>query len=200
MNRLHRWYCRSAHWQSTLDRLVPWGLGDLDLGDHVLELGPGGGLVTRRLATRTARVTAIDCDCSLAGGLRGLPGVRLVCGDAAQLPFASRTFSAVVAFTMLHHVPTADRQQCLFREASRTLRPGGVFVGVDPRSSLGLRFFHLRDTFVPIPPHDIGSRLAAAGFDAIDVDVAPGYVKFGARSRVDAAAAAPVTSPIDPPR
>ena len=134
---------------------------------------------------RSARVTAIDHDPSTVGALHGLSGVNVVCGDAAQLPFATGTFSAAVAFTMLHHMPTEDRQQRLFREAFRALRPGGVFVGVDPRFSLGLWLFHIRDTCLPIAPNAVGPRLAAAGFEAISIDVELGYVKFCARARAE---------------
>ena len=60
MKRLHACYCRSRHWRSTLDRLVPWALADVDLGDHVLELGPGHVPTIPLLRSRTRRVTAID--------------------------------------------------------------------------------------------------------------------------------------------
>lgn len=164
---------------------MPWGLARLDLGDHVLELGPGAGLVTRPLAMQSARVTAIDRDPSAVDAVHGLAGVNVVCGDAAHLPFATGTFSAVVAFTTLHHIPTEGQQQCLFREASRALRPGGVFVGVDPRFSVALWLFHIRDTCVPIAPNAVGPRLVAAGFEHISVDVKAGYLRFCARTRVE---------------
>jgi hypothetical protein len=47
MNRLHRWYCRSSHWKKTLENeVLPEVLSGVNLGDEVLELGPGPGLAT----------------------------------------------------------------------------------------------------------------------------------------------------------
>src|SRR6516165_7436715 len=47
MNRLHRWYCRSSRWKRTLDNnILPWALSGIQLGEQVLEVGPGPGLTT----------------------------------------------------------------------------------------------------------------------------------------------------------
>src|SRR5689334_5481452 len=123
MNRLHNLYCRSAHWRSTLEHLVRWAVADVELGEHVLELGPGNRPVMPLLNSRTRRVTAIENDALAIAVLRHQPALGLVRGDAIDLPFATSSFSAVVAFTMPHHIPTAALQQRLFREVLRTLRP-----------------------------------------------------------------------------
>lgn len=183
MKRLHACYCRSRHWRSTLDRLVPWALADVDLGDHVLELGPGHVPTIPLLRSRTRRVTAIDTDAAIAR-LRCQPGLGLVRGDAASLPFATGTFSAVVAFTMLHHIPTAELQQQLFREVYRTLTPGGVFVGTDARLSLSLWLFHLGETCACIPPDEAAARFASAGFTNIVVERQARFFSFRAHASV----------------
>lgn len=54
-------------------------------GDHVLEIGPGRGTLTRELARRAGRVTAIEADRRLAGELTdALAGsnVTVITGDA----------------------------------------------------------------------------------------------------------------------
>jgi SAM-dependent methyltransferase len=180
MNWLHRHYCSSSHWRRTLDGLVPWALDGVSLGDHVLELGPGPGQVTPMLLSRRARVTCIDRDPTMVDAFRlqRIGGAAIVRGDGTILPFAIATFSAVVAFTMLHHLPTAALQDRLFHEAFRALRPGGVFVGMDPRTSVGLRLVHLGDNCVPVEPETIGLRLAAAGFHDIAVQARSRYVRF----------------------
>jgi len=44
MNRLHRWYCQSSQWKQKLEnKILPWSLGGVDLGDEVLEMRPGAG-------------------------------------------------------------------------------------------------------------------------------------------------------------
>jgi len=64
----------------------------------------------------------------------GLGHVRLVCGCAERLPFADRSFSAVVAGDVIEHV--AD-QAATLAEAHRVLRPGGrAFLAAPNRFSL----------------------------------------------------------------
>ena len=55
MNGLHRWLCLSALWKIALERkLLPWVLKGIDLGDNLLEVGPGPGLTTDFLRTRVS--------------------------------------------------------------------------------------------------------------------------------------------------
>lgn len=196
MNWLHRRYCRSARWHRTIAALAAWALADVTLGREVLELGPGPGVTTSLLSARAPRVTAIDSDGTTACVLRSRSGVAVVQGDAAALPFGPASFSAVAAFTMLHHVRSAVDQDHVLAEVARVLTPGGVLVGCDIRAGCGLRLAHLGDTYVPIDPTGFGARLRQAGLTAVRIDVRPGYFRFLAvsetiigRDRVPAAQA-----------
>jgi len=63
-------------------------LAELDDADVVLEIGPGLGVLTRRLADRTAHVHAVELDRSLEPHLAQLaarPNVDLHWGDALRL-------------------------------------------------------------------------------------------------------------------
>jgi 16S rRNA (adenine1518-N6/adenine1519-N6)-dimethyltransferase len=63
-------------------------LAELDATDVVLEIGPGLGVLTRRLADRTAHVHAVELDRSLEPHLAQLaarPNVDLHWGDALRL-------------------------------------------------------------------------------------------------------------------
>lgn len=199
MNRLHAWYCGTGHWARTVERdLFDWTLDRASLGDRLLELGAGSGTVTTHLRQRVARVTAVDIDARALGRLRdrvrmdsmsdaspdrhGRP-VSVATADAAALPFEARTFSAVAAFTMVHHLPGVGRQRGLIAEVGRVLRPGGIFVGCDALWTLGLRLFHLGDTFAPVDPDWWAAELGAAGFDVLDVSAAGRYLRWQARSR-----------------
>ena len=52
MNRVHNLLCSSDWWARRVEeKLVPWGLNGVDLGEEVLEVGPGFGATTRVLAT-----------------------------------------------------------------------------------------------------------------------------------------------------
>ena len=185
MNLVHRWLCRSARWRKVLgDIVVPWVLEGLDLGDQILEVGPGPGLTTDLLRRRTQRVTALEIDSALAHSLgRRLRGtnVDVIQGDGAAMPFEDARFSGAVSFTMLHHVPSAALQDQLLREVRRVLQPGGIFAGVDLRQSLGMRILHFRDTLVPVDPGSLGSRLESAGFADASVDVNPYAFRFRAQ-------------------
>lgn len=168
MNRVHRWYCRSDRWRRTVtDALAPWVLRDATLGADVLEVGAGPGLVTDVLRARAARVTAVEIEpalaTALAARLRGT-NVDVVQADATALPLPDGRFSAAVCCTMLHHVPSAALQDRLLAEVRRVLRPGGLFVGSDSRTSAAFRLVHLFDTLVPVDPDGFAARLRAAGF------------------------------------
>jgi SAM-dependent methyltransferase len=184
MNRFHRWYCRTARWRETVERtLMPWVLTGAELGDAVLEIGPGPGLTTDVLRTRTEQLTSVEIDPALAAALRRrLVGsnVRVIEADATALPFADGSFSGAVACTMLHHVPSPAAQDRLLREVWRVLRPGARFVGSDSMTSLLFRLAHLRDTMVLVDPDRFGARLEAAGFHGVAVDRAPSAFRFRA--------------------
>jgi SAM-dependent methyltransferase len=161
--------------------VLPHALDGLDLGPRVLELGPGYGASTGPLATRARSLTVLEADPLLADRLRAeLGSVRVVNGDATSMGFGAGSFSAVVCFTMLHHLPGAAAQDRLFAEAARVLRPGGVFAGTDSRSSLRWRLIHLGDICTPVDPGTLPSRLGAAGFTRVAVDANERLVRFAA--------------------
>ena len=189
MNRFHRWYCRTGHWRHTIqDQIVPWVLRDIDLGDHVLEIGPGPGLTTDVVARKVGSLTAVEIDTDLATRLRDrLTGtnVTVETGDATDLPYPDSTFSGAVSFTMLHHVPSTELQDRLLREVRRVLRPGGVFAGSDSRTSTVFRLAHVADTMVLVDPDTIAERLGEAGFTDVDVQVAKDAFRFRATVPTD---------------
>ena len=92
MNDDHLRLCASAEWAALVrDDLLPWVLGEDELGDDVLELGAGPGLVTDLLVERAPRVTAVEIDEQLATALRErMQGrcVEVVTADATALPDA----------------------------------------------------------------------------------------------------------------
>jgi SAM-dependent methyltransferase len=183
MNRLHRWYCRSDAWAARMRDELSRVLRGVELGDAVLEIGPGPGLTTDLLRARVPRVTAIEIDPRLAEALRQRTlgqGVEVVTGDATAMPFQAARFSAVVSFTMLHHLPSPQSQDRLLAEVCRVLRPGGMLVGSDSTASFLFRLAHLGDTMVLVDPDRFASRLQAAGFT--DARVQRGNRTFGFRA------------------
>lgn len=48
MNRVHLWLCRSPMWRMALEqKLLPWVLNGLPLGEDLLEVGAGSGVDDR---------------------------------------------------------------------------------------------------------------------------------------------------------
>ena len=79
------------HWLSDsryLSRIA--AAGDLSPADTVVEIGPGTGLLTERLADRAERLIAVEVDPRLAAGLRerfdGRPNVVILEGDVLETP------------------------------------------------------------------------------------------------------------------
>ena len=186
MNWFHRQVCRSGRWRRRVEgELLPRALQGVELGDDVLEVGPGPGVTTDLLRDRTRRLTALEVDAAAAAALQKRlegSGVRVVHGDGAAMPFADGSFSGVAAFTMLHHVPTTALQDRLLAEVRRVLRPGGLFAGFDGVGSFLFRLIHLGDTYMPVNPDTFGRRLEGAGFADVAVERTGARFRFRARS------------------
>jgi SAM-dependent methyltransferase len=173
MNERHLQLCASAEWAETVRTdILPWALGERNLGEEVLEIGPGPGHTTQLLRGIVPRLTAVEVDESLATALaQRMTGsnVEVVHADATRLPFHDRRFSGATAFTMLHHVPSAAQQDRLLAEVCRVLRPGGVLIGVDSIDGPEWRELHVGDICMPVDPATFSERLLKAGF--VDVEV-----------------------------
>jgi ubiquinone/menaquinone biosynthesis C-methylase UbiE len=180
--------CRSGLWRRHVEReLLPWVLTGIDLGDDVLEIGPGPGVTTDVLAARSPRLTALEIDTRLAKALRERTAgstVEVVEGDGTAMPFPDGRFSAVVSCTMLHHVSSPELQDRLLAEASRVIRPGGVFAGCDSIGSMLFSLAHLGDTMVLVEPGRFRPRLERAGFADIEIERGRRAFRFRARRPV----------------
>ena len=110
-----------AYWQYSprLFELVP------DPGDRTLDLGCGEGRVSRDLAARGHRVTAVDGSPTLLAAAReAQDDVEFLLADAADLPFSDETFDLAVAYNVLMDVQDMPGA---IHEVARVLRPGGRF-------------------------------------------------------------------------
>jgi SAM-dependent methyltransferase len=186
MNLAHNVLCSSGLWRRRVERkLVPWGLEDLELGDDVLELGPGFGATTRLLGQALpGRLTALELDERYCARLRRELADRatVVQGDARSLPFVQGRFSAVVCFTMLHHIPGTSQQDRAFAEIARVIRPGGTIAGTDSIGAGRLfRLIHIGDDLTLVDPDSVPQRLAAVGFERTEVQRAGDSFRFRAR-------------------
>jgi len=184
MNENHATLCPSPEWAAWLQGdILPVLAAQADLGDEMLEVGPGPGLTTDVLRRKAARVTAVELDLALAEALAArLAGsnVTVIAGDVTRLPFPAGRFSSAACLTMLHHIPSPALQDAALAELARVLQPGGVLVGSDGLDTTARREIHEGDVFVPVDPGTLAARLRAAGFSHARVDLAGDRLGFAA--------------------
>ncbi len=108
-----------------------------------LDVGCGGGLLTRRLASHCIQMTGIDLDHQVIAAATGAeaaqPNVSFVEGDVMTYPFPLASFTFISAVATLHHLPL-EPALTRFREL---LAPGGVLmiVGLYRPDGIGDAFF-----------------------------------------------------------
>ena len=85
-------------------------LAELGPSDHVLEIGPGRGILTEALCHAAGRVTAVEVDPRLHAYLETrqaeLPNVELVCEDALAYPVESLPIGTVVVANLPYYIST----------------------------------------------------------------------------------------------
>ena len=175
MNENHARLCPSPEWAAHIQQeILPSLTQHADLGEDMLEIGPGPGAATEWLRHQVRLLTVVEVD---GGAARKLAdryagsNVRVVVGSAAELGYPDESFDSVGSFTMLHHVPTLALQDKILAEAFRVLRPGGVLICSDSLASNDLHHFHEGDTYNPVEPTSVLGRLRTLGFEKITVMV-----------------------------
>jgi ubiquinone/menaquinone biosynthesis C-methylase UbiE len=175
MNENHARVCTSPEWAQHIQTdVLPALTRDADLGEEMLEIGPGPGAATEWLRHKVKRLTAVEVSEEAAALLAERyagTNVEIVVGTATDLGYPDDSFDSVGAFTMLHHVPTLAQQNKILSEALRVLRPGGVLICSDSLASDGLHHFHADDTYNPVEPASVLGRLQTIGFGKITVTV-----------------------------
>lgn len=169
MSKVERAFCCGALWRTSTGTVVR-SLPGAVLGRDVLEIGSGSGAIAEQLAREHPEitVTATDLDpvmvSAAADRLRNVANTSVQMGDATALPFPDASFDSVVSCLMLHHV--IDWESTV-REATRVLRPGGVFVGYDiVRTPLATAIHRVdRSPFRLFSPDEFTGHCVGAGLD-----------------------------------
>jgi len=159
-------------WVAELAALVPEN-------SPVLDLGCGCGLpVAQRLAAKFA-VTGVDISpVQIERARRLVPGARFIRADMAEVDFAPASFSAVVSFYAIIHLPL-DEQPALFERVRGWLRPGGYFLGtVGSRAWTGteenwLGVTDARMAWSHADAETYHAWLAACGFEILRTEFIP---------------------------
>jgi SAM-dependent methyltransferase len=175
MNSNHAKLCPSPEWAAHIQNdILPEVTSGIDLGQDMLEIGPGPGAATEWLRHRVRNLTVVELDEAAAAKLTERfagTNVHVVTGTAIDLSYPAESFDSVGSFTMLHHVPTLALQNRVLAEAFRVLRPGGVLIGSDSLAGNDLHHFHADDTYNPVEPAALLTRLQTIGFARVTVTV-----------------------------
>jgi SAM-dependent methyltransferase len=96
---------------------------ELGPGDHLLEIGCGGGLLLRDALATGAAATGLDHSEEMVEVARQrAPGAEVLLGKAESLPFADSSFNAVAMSVVFFFF---DDPVGVLQECRRVLRPGG---------------------------------------------------------------------------
>lgn len=120
-----------SHRHRTAENSAAHLLPHLRTGVRLLDVGSGAGTITADLARLVGpeHLTALEVSEQAAAITRAelrrqnLPQVRVVVGDARELPFEPAEFDVVHAHQVLQHVTDPVG---VLSEARRVLRPGGI--------------------------------------------------------------------------
>ncbi len=158
---------RPTYPADAVDWMVPPGAA------HVLDLGAGTGLLTRRLVDRGLDVVAVDASPAMLDELVAtLPDVTAHVGTAENLPLPDASIDAAVVGQAWHWFDEARASA----EIARVLRPGGTLAVVwndrDERIDWVGRFgeiLHTGDQLQPDSDQSSGAPTLDDSFGEIEV-------------------------------
>ena len=111
--------------------------------ERILDLGCGGGWLSRILVSCECEVVGIDVNRSLINSARrAAPTVNFIIGDCMNLPFREKSFDAIVGIAILHHLNI----YVALSECHRVTTEGSLLLFMEPNklnplSALGRSMF-----------------------------------------------------------
>ncbi len=106
---------------------VPWIIEQIGKNKIVLDIGCGAGILTNALAQAGHTTFGIDLSANsltIARKQDATHSVSYQVANAYSLPYPDHSFEVVCAMDILEHV---EEPSLLISEASRVLKPGGLF-------------------------------------------------------------------------
>jgi SAM-dependent methyltransferase len=154
-------------------------MADLNPDDSVLDIGCGTGVQTLLLGKESKHVVGIDLSSRAIETAEALAhvstlssNVRFVNGDVVDADFDRHSFSRIVSFCVLEHIPDWQR---VLRKAHEWLVPGGyLVVSVDSLSAIKDEEIvrrHKKDYSVVtyFDRQTLSSALTDAGFSCVEL-------------------------------
>lgn len=144
----------------------------------VLDVGCGLGAWALFLASRGYETAGVDFSFELLRRARARAGagVRWAACQAEALPFAPRTFDALISWGVIEHYEAGPAQ--VLTEFARVLRPGGALFVTVPLDGAKQRHAievidagKSKETFYEyyFTPEELASHLRSTGFNYVDV-------------------------------
>jgi arsenite methyltransferase len=178
----------------------PTALAMLELGETVLDLGSGGGIDVLLSAKRvgpTGKAFGLDMTDEMLALAEenkqksGLTNVQFLKGEIENIPLPDNTVDVIVSNCVINLSGDKDR---VLREAFRVLKPGGRFAISDVvvRGEVPEQIRKSMELWVgcvagALSDNQYEQKLAAAGFDAIDIEPTRVYSIDDAREFLGAA-------------
>jgi arsenite methyltransferase len=178
----------------------PTALAHLQTGETVLDLGSGGGidvLLSARRVGPTGKAYGLDMtDEMLALAEQnkrksGLTNVEFLKGEIENIPLPENTVDVIVSNCVINLSGDKDR---VLREAFRVLKPGGRFAISDVvvRGAVPAEIRRSMELWVgcvagALSDAEYRAKLAAAGFESIEIEPTRVYSVADAKEFLDAA-------------
>lgn len=194
----------AAALQASLGCGNPTALAKLQPGEAVLDLGSGGGidvLLSARRVGSTGKVFGLDMTDEMLvlaeenKRKSGLANVEFLKGEIENIPLPNNTVDVIVSNCVINLSGDKDR---VFEEAFRVLKPGGRFAICDVvvRGEVPAEIRKSMELWVgcvagALSDRDYRQKLAAVGFEAIDIEETRVYNVKDAREFLSAAGVDP---------
>ncbi len=178
----------------------PTALANLAPGETVLDLGSGGGidvLLSARRVGPTGKAYGLDMTDEMLGLAEenkrksGLTNVEFLKGEIENIPLPDNTVDVIVSNCVINLSGDKDR---VLREAFRVLKPGGRFAVADVvvRGEVPHEIRRSMELWVgcvagALSDTEYRQKLAAAGFESIDIEATRVYNVDDAREFLQAA-------------
>ncbi|HUV46568.1 MAG TPA: class I SAM-dependent methyltransferase [Candidatus Bathyarchaeia archaeon] len=101
--------------------------GRFKKGDQVLDIGCGGGSLTKFFKKRFPQIKVWGCDLdkmAIRTAKENCEGVKFVAGNILNLPFKDKEFKVVIGFHIWEHLTDLEKAA---QEIGRILRKDGIF-------------------------------------------------------------------------
>jgi SAM-dependent methyltransferase/uncharacterized protein YbaR (Trm112 family) len=129
-------------------------------GKWLLEVGCAQGRSTSYIADCPISIVAFDISKSLVrqaiARFRRNPGkadISFFVADASRFPVIDSSFDYVLIYGVLHHVPDAG---FACREVARTLKPGGIYFGLENNETIFRKIFDFWQRLKPLWHEEAG--------------------------------------------